>query len=303
MAPLLTRIQERPWLIAVGLSLVVALWLASGQFGQAQTPPEAPAPALDESALMQVQVRQSQAQMLPLDREIRGRTEPWAAAELAAETEGRVVAVLREPGEMVEPGEIILKIDPRARAEVLEQARALSSQREAEFAAASRLHRQGHLTDTQLAQSRAALAGARAEEQRAQLDLDAATVRSPIAGRIEARPAQVGDYLKVGTVVARIATLDRLKLVSYVSELLVEELATAQKVQIDGRNGHPTQEGTVHFVARVGLDYVKQRILHDEANRKALWAELQFALDGEPDPWFAFEQARVDTRQFEAIAT
>jgi nitrite reductase (NADH) large subunit len=55
---------------------------------------------------------------------------------------------------------------------------------------------------------------------------------------------------------------------------------------------------TVHYVARVGLDYVKKKILDDEANRKALWERLQFALDGEPDPWFEFDKARVDTRQF-----
>ena len=62
-------------------------------------------------------------------------------------------------------------------------------------------------------------------------------------------------------------------------------------------------ERTVHFVARVGLDYVKKRILEDHAGRKALWERLQFALDGEPDPWFEFDKAEVDTRQFEAITT
>ena len=62
-------------------------------------------------------------------------------------------------------------------------------------------------------------------------------------------------------------------------------------------------ERTVHFVARVGLDYVKKRILEDHAGRKALWEHLQFALDGEPDPWFEFDKAEVDTRQFEAITT
>jgi nitrite reductase (NADH) large subunit len=57
-------------------------------------------------------------------------------------------------------------------------------------------------------------------------------------------------------------------------------------------------ERTVHYVNRVGLDYVKKKILDDHEGRKALWAELQFALDGEPDPWFDFKQASVDTRQF-----
>ena len=60
-------------------------------------------------------------------------------------------------------------------------------------------------------------------------------------------------------------------------------------------------ERTVHYVSRVGLDYVKKRILEDAEGRKALWEQLQFALDGEPDPWFDFEEAAVDTRQFEEL--
>ncbi len=61
-------------------------------------------------------------------------------------------------------------------------------------------------------------------------------------------------------------------------------------------------ERTVHYLNRVGMDHVKARILDDAEGRKALWAELQFALDGEPDPWFDFDKARVDTRQFIPIA-
>ncbi len=60
-------------------------------------------------------------------------------------------------------------------------------------------------------------------------------------------------------------------------------------------------ERTVHYVSRVGLDYVKKRILEDHAGRKALWERLQFALDGEPDPWFDFKEAAVDTRQFDKL--
>jgi nitrite reductase (NADH) large subunit len=62
-------------------------------------------------------------------------------------------------------------------------------------------------------------------------------------------------------------------------------------------------ERTVHYVNRVGLDYVKNKILNDEEGRKALWEKLQFSLDGEPDPWFEFEKAQVDTRQFEALVS
>ncbi|MBA3598026.1 MAG: NAD(P)/FAD-dependent oxidoreductase [Methylibium sp.] len=60
-------------------------------------------------------------------------------------------------------------------------------------------------------------------------------------------------------------------------------------------------ERTVHYVRRVGLDYVKKKILDDAAGRKALWDRLQFSLDGEPDPWFEFDKAAVDARQFEPL--
>ncbi len=60
-------------------------------------------------------------------------------------------------------------------------------------------------------------------------------------------------------------------------------------------------ERTCHWVGRVGLDYVKKKILEDHALRKSLWERLQFSLDGEPDPWFEFDKAAVDTRQFTPV--
>ena len=60
-------------------------------------------------------------------------------------------------------------------------------------------------------------------------------------------------------------------------------------------------ERTVHYVNRMGLDYVKKKILDDHAGRQALWAALQAALEGEPDPWFDFDKAAVDTRQFKPV--
>jgi nitrite reductase (NADH) large subunit len=60
-------------------------------------------------------------------------------------------------------------------------------------------------------------------------------------------------------------------------------------------------ERTVHYVGRVGLDHVRRRILDDPQSRADLWARLQFALDGAPDPWVEPEKAQVDVRQFDAI--
>ncbi|HLX01503.1 MAG TPA: nitrite reductase large subunit NirB [Trinickia sp.] len=52
-------------------------------------------------------------------------------------------------------------------------------------------------------------------------------------------------------------------------------------------------ERTVHYIARVGLDYVKKKIVDDAANRKALYERLLYSLEGLPDPW----EARVGGAQ------
>ncbi|MDE2120304.1 MAG: nitrite reductase large subunit NirB [Betaproteobacteria bacterium] len=57
-------------------------------------------------------------------------------------------------------------------------------------------------------------------------------------------------------------------------------------------------ERTVHYVARVGLDHVKRRVVDDSAGRHALWERLRAAIADLPDPWHAMQEAAVDARQF-----
>ncbi|OGS94502.1 MAG: nitrite reductase large subunit [Gallionellales bacterium RIFCSPLOWO2_02_FULL_57_47] len=57
---------------------------------------------------------------------------------------------------------------------------------------------------------------------------------------------------------------------------------------------------TVHWVQRVGMDYVKARIVEDAAGRRVLYERLKDALRDEKDPWQ--ERVRgVAAREFEPI--
>jgi nitrite reductase (NADH) large subunit len=58
---------------------------------------------------------------------------------------------------------------------------------------------------------------------------------------------------------------------------------------------------TVHWLQRVGLDYVKKKVLEDEAGRKALYARLLFAVQGENDPWKERAVAGEARREFEVL--
>jgi len=52
---------------------------------------------------------------------------------------------------------------------------------------------------------------------------------------------------------------------------------------------------TVHYVERVGIDYVKQKVVEDAANRKALHERLLFTLNGAKNPW---AKENVNAREF-----
>lgn len=60
---------------------------------------------------------------------------------------------------------------------------------------------------------------------------------------------------------------------------------------------------TVHYLERVGLDYVKKKILDEADNRRALYARLQHALSVERDPWAERAVDGTHRHEFETITT
>lgn len=59
---------------------------------------------------------------------------------------------------------------------------------------------------------------------------------------------------------------------------------------------------TVHWIERVGLEYVKQRVLEDAIGRKAAYERLLYALQGSVDPWAERVNHRNKHKEFEIIA-
>lgn len=59
---------------------------------------------------------------------------------------------------------------------------------------------------------------------------------------------------------------------------------------------------TVHWIERVGLEYVKQRVLEDDAGRKAAYERLLYALQGSVNPWAERVENRARYPEFETIS-
>ena len=58
---------------------------------------------------------------------------------------------------------------------------------------------------------------------------------------------------------------------------------------------------TVHWIERVGLDYVKKRVLEDTEGRKAAYERLLYALQGAINPWAERVEKRAEHTEFETI--
>ena len=59
---------------------------------------------------------------------------------------------------------------------------------------------------------------------------------------------------------------------------------------------------TVHWIERVGLEYVKQRMLEDSNSRKAAYERLLYALQGAVEPWGERVKNKALRKQYEIIA-
>jgi len=233
---------RRPWMIAVGLTAIVLVWLASGAL-RPRTEPAGMAADPPVEAAARVQIRAQKAE--PVTRTIRiyGRTAPARTVELKAETSGRVTTIGVERGNLAKAGQVLLKLDLRDRRARLDQARAGVSEHQSAWEAQQELKTQGYVSDTQLAETRAKLETARTELTRAELDLDYMQIRAPFDGVVQERAVEIGDYVRAGDPVVTFVDNTRLIVTGSIAEqdagfVRVGEPATAVLVtgeEVKGR--------------------------------------------------------------------
>lgn len=236
------------FLVAAGLALGLSAWLASGYLGgkAALTGAELePAPAPVERVA--VRVRPSVAETIERAIVLNGHTEPAREVTLRAETGGRVVAIGQAKGALVEEGEVIVRLDPRARKATVSMAEAKLHQREIEFEAARQLGQKGFQAETRVAEAQAALELARADLKAARIALDHTVLRAPFAGVLDARPVEFGDFVDVGDPVATVIEQNPYLVVADVPETHVGNLEVGMTGQARLITGEEV-EGRIRYL-------------------------------------------------------
>lgn len=187
-------------------------------------------------------------------RDLPGRVAPTRIAEVRARVSGLIIKRYFEQGSHVSEGDKLYQIDPAPfRAELASQDAEVAKAEASLVLARQQSQRFELLLDKQatsraqyenafaaMKQAEATLAGARAAQTRAKLNLDYATVRAPIGGRIGRALVTEGALISENSTTANLATIQALDpvyvdITQSVGELrrLRRDLASGELSRID----------------------------------------------------------------------
>lgn len=246
------NIQYKSWLLPGGIIIAVALWLASGQFGETDEAESlsSGATATVTASRNAVRVRVQSAEIVMRTITVSGKTAPARVVELSAETDGRIEATVADRGANLEKGEIIVRLDERDRSARLAQAEATVKQREVEYEGRLQLKAKSYVSEAQLQEAVALLETAKAELVRARLDLGYMNIRAPFGGALQSRAVEVGDFVKLGDPIATYVDNRTIVISANLSEFDVRYVDVGDEAEAKLATGELVR-GRIRYIAPV----------------------------------------------------
>jgi membrane fusion protein, multidrug efflux system len=203
--------------------------------------------------------------------------------DVAVQIAGVVKEIKFKPNDHVKAGQLLVQIDDAVERAELVSAQANVRLYTAQLARAGKLKSKGFVSQSTYDDTRAQLEVARGTQARAQALIDQKGIKAPFDGVVGIARVDAGQYLTVGTVVATLQDLDRMKVDFTVPEQAAALLAMDQPVRFRDDKDEMAYSGRI-----IGVD---PKI--DPASRLvAVQAEVTNA-EGRVRPG-AFLRVRVD---------
>lgn len=143
---------------------------------------------------------------------------------------GRLTELLVQPGESVEAGAVIARLDSDAEEIALDRATLGLEDAESRFQRITALRSSNTVTEVQLSEARNALSNAQLALRDAELSLDRRSIVSPIGGVVGILPVSVGNYVTSQTEIATIDDRSRIVVEFWVPERFAGVVAVGQPV-------------------------------------------------------------------------
>jgi len=215
---------------------------------------------------------------VPIYVEWVGTTDGNINAQIRARVEGYLQSRNYTEGTLVRTGDLLFVIDPRPYQAALDQAKgelgradAALTKSQQDVARYTPLAAEGAVSQQELDNAiqaaranRAAVDSARANVEKAQLDLDWTQMKSPIDGIAGISVAQIGDLISGNTVLTTVSQVDPIKVSFPISEQ--EYLRYAPLIQLDPSDQRP-REANLELILADGSIH-SQRGTASVANRQ-----------------------------------
>ena len=178
-----------------------------------------------------------------------GQTQADKRAILATRAAGIIEKLPVKQGDKVEAGQVVLALSAEDKPAMIDTARQLVRQRQAELEAAQRLAKTGTLAKLSLDTAVSALAQAESQLKAAESDLERMTIVSPFAGVIDSVDVEVGSAVSQGAQVATLLSLDPVVVKGEVSERDLVYIKAGDKAEAKLVDGEKVT-GKVRYISR-----------------------------------------------------
>lgn len=290
-----------------GLAVSVAVSGCQRRGAPAPTPPPEPAIAVETADVVE--------RPMPRYLTLTGTLTPHESSDVAANAQGAVLLTQVERGSLVEKGDVLARLDARTAVLSTAEAEATSAQAKSQLEAAKiecdrveKLFKANAITgveyDKQHAQCEAAQWAAKVAEARvsiARKGLGDATVRAPFAGMIAERYVSAGEYVQPASKVARVVSIDPLRLEITVPEQSVALVKTGLAVDFKvAAFPAETFKGSIRYIGpslrATSRDLVVEAVVPnaDKRLRPGMFATAKIALGESPSPVVPKGAVRVD---------
>lgn len=179
-----------------------------------------------------VSVETARAGFATLERNVEavGTTRARQSVEITPLAAGRVVELAINPGDRVEAGAVLARLDDEIQRADLAEAEALLDEQRRASARAEQLRQTRAVAETVVEQAHARLAVAEATANRARRRLEDRTVRAPFAGHVGLTDTDLGAQVNPGDVLTRLDDLTEVEVEFSLPETHFAEIAIGMPV-------------------------------------------------------------------------
>jgi multidrug efflux system membrane fusion protein len=161
-----------------------------------------------------------------------GNLIPFRETSLMATSQGQVLKVNFELGSQVNKGVALIQIDNKLNELALEATQLNIDKLKKDVTRYNTLYAGNATTELQLNQTKFDYDNAVNKAEQIRKQIQDATVKAPISGRIVKKDIEVGEFVSPGTVLGTILDVSRLKVQVMVNEKDVYQLREGQKVKV-----------------------------------------------------------------------